>query len=719
MIFLRQPYRLSFRRCLLVITALVFALPAASSFAANGDVLQASNVLTGVRVSDICYDASDVPVGGSFWVLGEQNGKIYHVSRDLGTILNEIPNPHGAGVVPDIVLSVGIAYRPLSDTLFVLAQASGEWHIKEVDKATGAEIPAGSFTLVPAAAGANLRSLAFDTLTGELWYRDISNHQVNRTVELSASPPLTAPVEIPAAGAIVRGQGLDVESANGETRINVTYGDVFVLQPSNIVQIGEGGICTGIEVPLTTLEEPGVLGIQYYAIGQQRRVAAVGTDGTLYEIEQVVPSLAPPSHLTCLLNVGNQVELTWTNNGPNLDDSYSGQIQILRNGIPFTSVPGTAQSFTDLSPFEGASVYSLRATDAVSPDSSPESFPCEVTVGGGGLVRWASFPGTDVYDIATNPAGDEMFVSDNLGQILHLDSTLFQIGTIPSPWSKPGAVAYVSSTLVDIPFSNPLLVEDALAVANTTAATARQIRFISTDGTVLVTVLFDLRNEDGPIENPVIGGMTFLPDASEFALVERSSKSIVITNQNGGFLRSCVPTDLLQEIPLEFGIAYDPPQNTFLATFTDQLVRETAVGGSCAASEFAFPLSSLGAGISQPSFARGIGIHENTLSVASSTVDAIFQILIAPNEEPFIRGDANSDTMVDATDAVVVANYLFAAGSTPSCLDAADSNDDGILDVSDPTFILFYLFLEGAMPPPPHPGAGHDPTRNDNLGCGT
>lgn len=87
--------------------------------------------------------------------------------------------------------------------------------------------------------------------------------------------------------------------------------------------------------------------------------------------------------------------------------------------------------------------------------------------------------------------------------------------------------------------------------------------------------------------------------------------------------------------------------------------------------------------------------------------------------QPFLRGNANSDAVVDVSDAVFLLASLFIPGSTlATCDDACDSNDDGGVDVSDSVFLLAFLFVPGS-PPPPAPGqitCGLDPTV-DNLNC--
>ncbi len=83
----------------------------------------------------------------------------------------------------------------------------------------------------------------------------------------------------------------------------------------------------------------------------------------------------------------------------------------------------------------------------------------------------------------------------------------------------------------------------------------------------------------------------------------------------------------------------------------------------------------------------------------------------------FIRGDADLDTRVNLTDALVVLRYLFQAGEM-TCLDAGDADDSGALNLSDAIYILNYLFLAGPTPKEPFPERGADPT-DDELGCET
>ncbi|HZN60270.1 MAG TPA: hypothetical protein VFD71_19515, partial [Planctomycetota bacterium] len=82
----------------------------------------------------------------------------------------------------------------------------------------------------------------------------------------------------------------------------------------------------------------------------------------------------------------------------------------------------------------------------------------------------------------------------------------------------------------------------------------------------------------------------------------------------------------------------------------------------------------------------------------------------------FIRGDANSDALVDISDCISVLGFLFLGDAPPACSDSADVNDDGEIDISDPVYLLGYLFLGATAPTPPYPEAGTDAT-DDELLC--
>jgi len=87
------------------------------------------------------------------------------------------------------------------------------------------------------------------------------------------------------------------------------------------------------------------------------------------------------------------------------------------------------------------------------------------------------------------------------------------------------------------------------------------------------------------------------------------------------------------------------------------------------------------------------------------------------NFNPFLRGDCNTDTLVDIADGISILSYLFQGSATPTCRDACDLNDDGSIDTSDAIYTFSYQFVAGAPPMAPFPDAGFDPTTGDGIGC--
>ena len=82
----------------------------------------------------------------------------------------------------------------------------------------------------------------------------------------------------------------------------------------------------------------------------------------------------------------------------------------------------------------------------------------------------------------------------------------------------------------------------------------------------------------------------------------------------------------------------------------------------------------------------------------------------------FKRGDVNQDTKLDLSDAIFIVQRLFVIDEEFACPDSADVTDDGLVDVTDVIKIAGYLFMGLAEPPPPFSECGLDPT-DDDFGC--
>ena len=80
-----------------------------------------------------------------------------------------------------------------------------------------------------------------------------------------------------------------------------------------------------------------------------------------------------------------------------------------------------------------------------------------------------------------------------------------------------------------------------------------------------------------------------------------------------------------------------------------------------------------------------------------------------------LRGDVDSNGIVEMTDASVIIGWLWLGDEEPGCMDAADTNDDGKIDISDVIRLLDHLY-KGAVLAEPTEEPGIDETP-DALGC--
>ncbi len=150
------------------------------------------------------------------------------------------------------------------------------------------------------------------------------------------------------------------------------------------------------------------------------------------------------------------------------------------------------------------------------------------------------------------------------------------------------------------------------------------------------------------------------------------------------------------------------PEHTVLATLTYRILPGAAPGVVILRNEdrgFGFPpvdhLYSSEQGDIRPALVSG------AITVGDET-----------DESRFLRGDCNSDNVLDIADAIANLLSLFGSGK-PICPEACDTNNDQLLDISDPVSLLNFLFGDSRPFEPPFPVCGKDPDEENSLGCGT
>jgi hypothetical protein len=83
------------------------------------------------------------------------------------------------------------------------------------------------------------------------------------------------------------------------------------------------------------------------------------------------------------------------------------------------------------------------------------------------------------------------------------------------------------------------------------------------------------------------------------------------------------------------------------------------------------------------------------LKATAEASDGVFNYY---SDAETICGDANSDGMVNVSDAVHIINYVFAGGSEPIWPQSADVNCDSITNVSDAVYLINFVFTGGPDP---------------------
>jgi uncharacterized delta-60 repeat protein len=66
--------------------------------------------------------------------------------------------------------------------------------------------------------------------------------------------------------------------------------------------------------------------------------------------------------------------------------------------------------------------------------------------------------------------------------------------------------------------------------------------------------------------------------------------------------------------------------------------------------------------------------------------------------QPFTRGDANNDGVIDLGDIVYLLNYLYRSGPAPHRVEAGDANSDSVINLGDVVYLVNYLFRGGSEP---------------------
>lgn len=669
--------------------------------AANGDIDFELGLCGNTAQSagaDIAFSTGTGPGGeDQIWVIDQGSGQVcrYNLSAFPPDIqfASSVNHPFGPAAAPFFTpLCRGVAFRGTTQTAFVLNATTLE--IVEIDT-SGNQIGL-PVALSPPLLDASVSGLAYDTVTGNLWYRDTVND-----IAVECDPATGATVtSLPLPGeAIMYGSGLSFSEIGGVRYLEFTRGNVLDFRPSQVVRIDAAtGDIGCAEVDLSAIPDP-VLGIARPASGS---VIYASTETSVYKLDATLPTVFPPRDLQCLSNVDGTVSLSWRNCGPGAAGLYT-TVRIIRNGVVLQILSGGALSYTDPDATSAGTnlVYQVQGIAGATTASSS----CAVTNGSGGLVNYVPFDGNRPYDLALDGNSGELYVTDNFSDRIYVyDTDLNLVRILATGLQNLQGVAFNSSL-------------DMLLVSRT--------------GSTLLTFVDPLTGLAGTaLPAPVgsdVAAITYDTIDDDYLYVNAAANPVQVVRIDanpatpGAVLGSFSPPQT-SGLLLGRGICHLAASDSFLAP-----VQESTSGGNLTSiSELfengfptgvAFPLDAIGGSIELPNSVRGIEDLANVVYLAGSATNTVYRMLIASGGQAFVRGEANGDGTLDIADVLFIADYLFAAGDAPTCPDAADVNDSGDLDISDALYLIIYLFTSGPQPPSPFPAPGPDPTFLDPLGC--
>lgn len=229
-----------------------------------------------------------------------------------------------------------------------------------------------------------------------------------------------------------------------------------------------------------------------------------------------------------------------------------------------------------------------------------------------------------------------------------------------------------------------LITEDDLLAAGVTFTDNMMVRFTANDDypqSIVEAGVDGFRASSFECFAPMdVDGMSILEDAVTVVLVEGQSVT-------GGFETTAGETTSDYEIWLMNSskalFQPDPGQYSFAVDIADGNVATYSETG-----DWMFSLTGGDAGQT-----------DLTVEIShSGIIDYTSPAITMTVNPPYTCGDANSDDVVDVSDAVFTINYAFAGGTPPDPIESGDANCDGSVDVSDAVYIINYSFAGGSQP---------------------
>ena len=193
------------------------------------------------------------------------------------------------------------------------------------------------------------------------------------------------------------------------------------------VDAESGQVIRGSEIP----NRVGATALEHLLVDGEPQLFAIA-HGHLIRVSVESPTVSPPTVLSCRqLDLDEEVELTFTNNGP-----YD-RLEVYRDCAKLADVEGTASRYLDTAAPAGWREYAVRG---VTGAELSDVARCALRVGTGAILeREYTWPVTYPAQITVDPADGSLYVTAERSSEIHrFDSDLLYVDSrelsVLSPW---------------------------------------------------------------------------------------------------------------------------------------------------------------------------------------------------------------------------------------------------------------------------------------------
>jgi hypothetical protein len=653
--------------------------------------------------------------------------------------------------------TTGVVFNPIDESLYwaiegILAQTNLDLTTLKV---LGEVDLAGLRTALKLPLPGVLGGITFHETRGTFWGVDIANDvyfEFGPDGKLTGDPgqpiyfrnPLLNPY-----GGGAYGNSITYAGSGGANYFDIPVGTLLDGGVSKVVRVfaeegGEGDLSFKIGDPTGVFYEVAtavgsydfISGIQYWPSTcdptnhTEILLDIAGSDSShpprIYQVSMDDPQAATVVNFQAAA-AGNNVNLSWLARKP-----YS-TLEILRRSLPAGNLLSLAKlqnPATDarelLDKNLGDGLYEYVARVAHFPDVKQR-----VAVGQGSIAAHVSYlrderpADQDPYALTFIGSSSQLLVADRRTGDAHLyDTSLTFKGVLAGPFVKDALGGGLTTGVAWDPGSDTLLWVLQSSGGNFLQRTSTA--GVLSGSRQAIDVPINIRH------SPFIGGIAYDASRQEIWGVDLVNSLAYSFNALGDLTgkSSTVQLPVPRSPDGEFGGGVSVVQSDTTGLILDYVVGKAAGGGPGELARMSYGRTGaagdqIGAGtelltldlrstLLSPDIGGAIAVKEGDKDfeyAVGINTHTIYKLIMTSGLQgkEFRRGKVlNDGAPPSISDAITILNFLFKAGPTLPCEDAADLNDDEKIDITDAIALFSYLFKGGQPPPPPFLTCGRD-----------